>query len=168
MVRSLALVLGVVGVVALITVRGSSDPVREISYADELVAARSAAPYDVLAPEGLDGYQATSVRYREVDGTTVWHLGFVTPAGDYAGLDQVDAASTGYLEDFVTDLTEGAVAGTQVTVAGELWQRYDGGGSSADEQVRGLLRTDAGASVLVSGTAAWAELEELAGALDAG
>jgi len=168
MVRSLAVVLGVVGVVALITIRGSSEPVREVLYEAELIGARSAAPYEVLAPEGLDDYRATSVRFREDAGVTVWHLGFLTPDEEYAGLDQVDAPSPDYLRDFVADLTEDAVEGDPVVIDGEQWQRYDDGGSSDDEHVRGLLRTDGNVSTLVSGTADWVELEEFAAALDAG
>lgn len=168
MVRSLALVLAVVGVVALITVRGSTEPVRSVSYGTELAAARSAAPYDVVAPVGLDDFRATSVRYRVVDGATVWHLGFLTPAGAYAGVDQTDVPAPTYLDDFVAELTEGGVAAGETAIDGDTWQRYDGGGSSSDEQVRGLLRSDDDVSVLVSGTAEWVELEALAAALDAG
>lgn len=168
MVRSLAVVLGVVGVVALITIRGSSEPVREVSYEAELVGARSAAPYDVLAPEGLDDYRATSVRYLDEGGVTVWHLGFLTPDEEYVGLDQVDAPSPDYLQDFVAELTEDAVEVEVAVIDGEQWQRYDDGGSSEDEHVRGLLRTDRNVSILVSGTAEWVELEEFAAALDAG
>lgn len=165
MVRSLALVLLVVGVVALITIRSSADRQLDVDISQDLAAARLAAPYDVLAPVGLVGYRATSVRYREQDGATVWHIGFVTPSGAYVGLDQMDGASG----DFVADLTEGAVsAGEVVSIGGARWERYDGGGSSPDEAVRGLVRVDDAVTVLVSGTAEWGELAAFADALEAG
>lgn len=165
MVRSLALVLLVVGVVALITIRSSADRGIDVDITEDLAAARLAAPYDVLAPVGLDDHRPTSVRYRDEDGVTIWHIGFVAPSGAYIGLDQVDGPAA----DFVDDLTEGARSdGGVVTIDGVAWERYDGGGSSADELVRGLVRADETVTVLVSGTAGWDELEEFADALQDG
>lgn len=162
MVRSLAVVLGVVGVVVVATQALGRDPDLTVDYTGTLQSARIGAPYEVLAPEGLADYTATSVRFTAQGQTTVWHLGFLTPSEAYAAIDQTD----GDPGEFVAVLTEGAVAdGSAVTIDGEPWERYAGGGDSADENVRGLVRQQTGSTVLVSGTADWAELETFAGAL---
>jgi hypothetical protein len=157
-------VLAVVGVVALITLRPGSDPVRVVDYSGALQQARAAAPYGVLGPQDLPGYRATSVRYGTTpDGATVWHLGFVTPAGAYAGVDQTDGDG----EEFVAELTEAAEAvdGPPVDLGDRIWRRYDGGGDTPGELVRGLVNETSGVTTVVSGTAAWPELEMLARAL---
>ncbi|MGH8940236.1 MAG: DUF4245 family protein, partial [Actinomycetes bacterium] len=89
MVRSMVVVLVVVGVVVALALRDEpEDPVREVDVAGPLAAARAAAPYDVKGPVGLgDGWRATSVRSGSDGGAFGWHVGFVTPAGDYAGLE---------------------------------------------------------------------------------
>ena len=165
MVRSMAVVLLLVGAVALITFRPSGgDAVRVVDYADDLGSARLAAPYAVLAPAGLDGYRATSVRFSATTEGTVWHLGFVTPLDEYAGLDQTDGPEAA----FVDDLTEGAEpVGTDgsLELGGRTWERWDDGGDTEGERIRGLVSDVDGATVVVSGTADWPELEALASAL---
>jgi hypothetical protein len=168
MVRSMAVVLLLVGVVALITFRPTGDDsVRVVDYASELASARVAAPYVVLAPADLDGYRATSVRFTATDDGTVWHLGFVSPLDEYVGLDQTDGAE----DDFIDELTEGASpvggADSDVELGGRTWERFDGGGDTDGERVRGLVTSDSGSTVLVSGTADWPELEAMAAALSA-
>ena len=53
MVRSLALVLGVVAVILIVTLRPQPDAVKVIDYQSELSVARAQAGYAVLAPVGL-------------------------------------------------------------------------------------------------------------------
>ncbi|MEJ7726662.1 MAG: DUF4245 domain-containing protein [Actinomycetes bacterium] len=168
MVRSLGIVLLLIGAIALITLRPpGGDGIRVVEYGTELASARVAAPYPVLAPSGLDGYRATSVRFAATADGTVWHLGYVTPLGEYVGLDQTDGAAGG----FVDDLTEGAEAlggsNGSVDLGGRAWDRYDGGGDQDGERVRGLVSQGDGATALVSGTAEWPELEAMAAALSA-
>ena len=166
MVRALVVVLALIGAVALITIRpGGGDEVRVVDYAGALDSARVAAPYAVLAPAGLDGYRATSVRFTSTDEGTVWHVGFVSPLDEYVGLDQTDGAA----DQFVDELSEGAspVGGTagSVELGGRSWERYDDGGDTDGEHVRALVADDGGATILVSGTAEWPELEAMAAAL---
>jgi hypothetical protein len=166
MVRSMAVVMLLIGAVALITLRPhGGDEIRVVDYSGELAAARVAAPYDVLAPTGLDEYQATSVRYTPTDDGTVWHLGFVSPQDEYVGLDQTD----GDADQLVDDLTEGAapVGGSDASVqlGGREWERYDDGGDHDGERIRGLVADTGDATTLVSGTADWPELEAMAAAL---
>jgi hypothetical protein len=117
----------------------------------------------VAAPEGLSkDWRATSVRYT-ADGTkgAAWHLGFMTPDNEYAAVEQSDERRPGR---FVNDVSQGAekTAKTQ-RVDGEKWTRYEG------EKYDALVRTaeDGKSVTVVTGTATFKQLGELAGALHA-
>ena len=140
-----------------------ADPVRPVSYRVELDSARRAAPYPVAAPVGLpDGWRATSVTYQH-DGPSgaAWHLGFLSPNDEYAAVEQSDAARPA---KYVAEVTQGAhkTAHTQ-RVNGAEWVRYDG------KKYWALVRTaeDDGATTVVTGTATFAQLGEVAAALEA-
>ncbi|WSA97125.1 DUF4245 domain-containing protein [Streptomyces sp. NBC_01795] len=164
MVISLAVILLAAYVIYLFVPHDDKqDPVKPVSYGMELSSARRAAPYPVAAPEGLsENWRATSVRYT-ADGTkgAAWHLGFVTPDDEYAAVEQSDQRRP---ERFIRDVTQGAekTAKTQ-RVDGEKWTRYQG------EKYDALVRNAAdGKSVtVVTGTATFKQLGELAGALQA-
>ena len=66
-----------------------------VSYQGDLVKFRRVAPYPVLAPRGLPpGWQPVSSRLTVVPGGAVsWHLGFVTPAGRMASLEESSRAA---------------------------------------------------------------------------
>ena len=159
MVRSLALVLVVVVVVFLLTVRDEPDQqITPIDYTAQLDAARAQAAYDVLAPVGLGaGWRATSARGSTEGGAVTWHLGLVTPADDYAAVEQSDGARATFLDEF----TSGSERAGQVTIDGLAWQRLDGG----EPERRALLRTSGAATTLVAGSASWGELRRLAASL---
>ncbi|MBA3619023.1 MAG: DUF4245 domain-containing protein [Acidothermales bacterium] len=167
MVRSLGVVLLIAGALVLLAPRADRDPVTVVDFRPQLAAARADAPYPVLGPEGLPAdWRSTSVRLRGTGGVTTWHIGFVTPDQEYAAVEQSNDATA----VFVRDVTrEGRPAGN-VDLAGQTWQRYDSG--SGDE--RSLVRAAASggsseaASVVVTGTAEWAELEVLASSLRPG
>ena len=165
MVRSLGVVLGVVLVVVLITIRTHGQAVRVVDYSSTLTEARRVAPFTVLAPERLaEEWKATSGDYSPAQvtgrtGVVLWHLGFVTPHDQYAGLEQTNDT----LRDVVQAQVVGAVPDGTSTINGVTWQRWsNSGGRRAISVVLGK------ASVVIHGTADWAELEQLAGALRAG
>jgi hypothetical protein len=157
MVLSLLLVGAVAAVVYFFVPHSGGETVRPISYNVELVTARRAAPYPVLAPEGLpQGWRATSVRYQGNDnGHATWHLGFITPAGDYAAVEQSDD-SVGAV---VAAQLEGAEADGTATVAGQTWDRYQG------DRYHALGHRSDEATTLVLGTAPYQDLAKLAAAL---
>ena len=63
MVLSLAVVIGVVAVIMLITLRPQPDPVRVVDPTPALLSARAEAGYPVVYPEGLDAaWRPTSAR----------------------------------------------------------------------------------------------------------
>jgi hypothetical protein len=145
MLRSLALVLAVVAVILLLNAR------------DE-----RAASYDVLGPVGLSQqWRATSVRSPREDGGLTWHIGFVTPRGDYAGLEQTDGPTP---RDFINRFAEESRVTGDVRIAGRTWQRREGG----KPEPRALVMQGKASTVVVAGNARWAELEALAGSLAGG
>jgi len=159
MVRSLAVVLAVIAVILLLNARDERGTVRDLDFAGPLAQARQAASYDVLGPVGLgQEWRATSVRSPREDGGLSWHIGFVTPRGDYAGLEQSDGPPA---REFVDRFAEGSRATGDVRLAGRTWERREGGEPDPRTLV---LRTDT-STVLVTGTAEWSELEALAGSL---
>lgn len=152
MVRSLALVLGVVAVVLLITLRPQPDPVHVIDPTPTLLTARAQAAYPVLYPAGLDaGWRPTSARWQPTDASTpdpAWHVGFVTPDDEYAQVGQSATTSAAYV---IEQTSGGRPAGSNGT-----WQRYDNGNGTLS-----LVRVDGGVTLVISGTATWEVLEGL-------
>jgi hypothetical protein len=162
MVRSMVVVFAVVLVVGVyfLFARPHPDPVHVVDGGPALRAAQSSATYHVFAPVGLGpGWRLTSARdTTDKDHVVGLHLGYVTPRGDFAEVEEMGpegagTATTVKLGDHVQPLRP-------VTIAGTRWEhdRVDG------ETV--LVRsTDDGATVIVRGDAALGELVTLATAL---
>ncbi|MGG7571694.1 DUF4245 domain-containing protein [Streptomyces sirii] len=167
-VRDMVLSLAVIGVLVgaiyfFIPHDDSSDAemgaVKRVDYRVELITARRAAPYPVAAPEGLPKtWRATSVSYKASDDGKggAWHLGMLDPEQQYASIEQSDATA----KDFIKDVTLGAtkVAGKQA-VGSKKWDRYQG------EKYRALVREESGVTTVVTGTAPYGRLADLAAAL---
>lgn len=135
------------------------DPIRAVDYRVELVTAQRAAPYPVLAPEGLPkGWKPTSVSYARADGNA-WHLGFLDPNREYVAIEQSTQPSGKYIPA-VTRQAENT--GETHLVNGEPWQRWEG------EKYDALVRVAEDATTVVTGTAPLASLTEMAEALEAG
>ncbi|MER7704975.1 DUF4245 domain-containing protein [Kitasatospora sp. NPDC097605] len=136
------------------------DGVRTVEYSVAAASAKRAAPYPLLSPEGLPAqWRATSVTYNPASlgggKGNAWHLGFVTPAGQYAAVEQSDAKPEDVLKAAVAD---GEPDGT-VDVAGQTWERVQG------PKARALTVQSGGATTVLTGTASYEELAELAQAL---
>lgn len=161
MILSLALILLAAGVIYLfIPHDDSKDPVRKVSYRVELDTARRAAPYPVAAPVGLGReWRATSVTYQgNGERGAAWHLGFVTPREQYAAVEQSDQRAS----RFVGRVTQGARKTERgQEIDGERWTRYQG------DKYDALVLEKPGVTTVVTGTAGFAELARLAGALEA-
>lgn len=166
MIRSLGLVLLLVVVVVLITVRPNGQAVTVVDYRATFAAARSGAPFPLVAPAGLPGtWKATSAYYDPPVnnlGVADWHVGFVTAAGQYAGFEQTDGIVSGVLRDELGD--DPADVGRTSTVAGQVWEQW----ASAAGDRHALVRTAGGVATVVDGSADWSELEQLAGSLRPG
>ncbi|MEO3975986.1 DUF4245 domain-containing protein [Streptomyces sp. CAU 1734] len=159
MILSMAAIGAVVGTIYVVLPRDEDkDPTRVVDYRIELVTAQRAAPYPVLAPQGLDkGWRATSVEYDRM-AANAWHLGFLDPDREYVAVEQ----STGPSAKFIAKVTHDAAdTGKTRQVAGETWQRWEGPKYDA------LVRVEKGATTVVTGTAPLERLTEMAEALEA-
>jgi hypothetical protein len=159
MVRSLAVVLVVVGVIVALNIAEQPDPVvRDVDYPAAIALARQQAAYEVLGPEPVpDGWRVSSAR-TEPDGDGVaWHVGLVTRREEYAAVEQSDRDRRTFVDRFVP----GSRADGTVRLAGRTWTRRAGG--STDD--RALVLESGGVTTLVTGSASWAELAELARSL---
>ena len=161
MVRSLLVVVAIVAVVVALRVEPNSGPtVRRFDYSGALQQARTQAPFGVLAPVGLPrSWRATSGRVGADDGSgsVTWHLGLVTPSGDYAGLEQ----SNGNLVRVLTRVSGGASPAGSVVINGVTWRRVRGG----DPEPKALVLEGPSVTTVVAGRATWRELRTLAASL---
>ncbi len=164
MVRSLAAVLVLVGVIIAFSLADQPDPVvPDIDYAAAVAQARGQAreqgSYAVLAPRPLPaGWRATSARLGAGAGSAVtWHLGMVTSSGDYAAVEQTDGDRAALVEQ----ITGAARPAGSVEISGAPWRRLEGG----DPEERALVRGEDGVTTVVAGSAPWKDLERLASSL---
>jgi hypothetical protein len=159
-------------VVALVVVvywfRSSDDkatPIPTVDWAAWVRAGRAEHQLMVFAPIALPkGWRATSVEYAGGTGAH-WHLGMLTDKGKYVGIEESRASTRELVEQYID---ENAIAGKDVTVAGETWQTWtDAGGDYA------LVRSiGAGGlpyeSVLIGGSAAQGAIRDFAATLTSG
>jgi hypothetical protein len=136
------LILAYVGFQSLTTDRPTSA-VRTVDWAKVVPAARRTATFDLVAPPDLPrGWRATSVRFADT-APTHWHLGVLTAADRYVGLEQGYEPVSKMVAGFVD---EEATEGTAVDVAGKPWSTWtDDGGDLA------LVRRAGGVTTLVVG-----------------
>ena len=162
MVRSLLVVLVLVFVVVALNVQRHPDSeVRRFDYSGVFSQARGQASYDVLAPIGLpDAWVPTSARTTRAGAAVTWHVGFVTPADDYAALEQSD----GNPATFVRQVADGGDRAGSVVIGTATWRRVEGG----DPEPRALVLERDAVTTVVAGNAGWAELRELAASLQVG
>lgn len=138
--------------------RDIPDPAQTIDFSSELATARADAPFDVLAPHPVPpGWRATSVNWDGQGASATWHLGFLTPAGEYVGLEQGNAPAA----EFIRGHTSADSPGQPVRIGGQQWQSL----SSTDGTEHALLRSQGSVTTLVTGTASPAELETFAASL---
>lgn len=158
MVRSMALVLVVVGVLVWLSKSNQTEEVRAVDTAPLLAAAVMTAPFDVRMPASSEGLTPTSVRLEPTEESrpeVVWHVGWVTDDVQYLQLSQSKASSARYLQE----QTASGRPGEDVLIDGRTWQRYE----TADR--RSLVNEEAGVTTIVSGTVTWPRLEAFAASL---
>lgn len=160
MVRSLA-VLAVFLVPVLLFVPRPAEVERR--PVDVAAVAAGADEADILlpVPDLPSAWEPNAARWDRTgpDGVPTWHVGYVTPAGAYAGLEVARDATRRWLGE--TTL-EGEPAGTQ-EVAGVTWDVYSAPG--VEPRRLSLVREDGGVTTVVTGTAATPELVTLATAV---
>ncbi len=160
MIRSMALVLGVVFLIVLLAWRPQPEAVKVVETAPTVQRAASEAEFDVTAPNGLaDGWRPTSVRWEPTEeslGDPVLHVGYVTPSDQYAQVSESAAQGPRYLDE---QTKGGAVTGTQ-DIDGTSWERRE------TQSRRSLVLQEGSVVTVVSGSADWNELIALASALE--
>jgi hypothetical protein len=156
MVLSLGLVAIAVVLFVGLTPRRHYDAVHQIDYSAPLRDAQNVAPFHIFAPTGLSpGWRPTSVRYDgNVHGRAQWHLGFVSPKDAYVGLEETNGPS----RDFIFNLSNRGLKDGTMVVDGAVWDRYLRNARS----VRSIARVEGNVTILITGTATYDELGELA------
>lgn len=162
MVISMAVIGAVIAALMLVTWRPRPEAgPREVDWAEYAQTVQTRVEYPVAMPAGLsDAWISTSVRFERTDsssGRPVWHIGFVTPASQYAGVEQTDGDSAA----FVAGLVGGAKPEGTVSLAGRDWQRYGSGANG----YRTLVLIGQPSTIAITGSASDAELEQLAASL---
>lgn len=163
MLRSMAVVLGVVGVILLITWRPQPDPIREVSIEPVAAVAAAQADFPVFIVDEPHAGTVTSVRWESTpqsDGELVWHVGYVTADEEYLQLSQSLASSAAYLGEQTTDgepMTDFADLPASVQgLTGEGWIPWQ----TPDR--RSLVRDNEGSTTILTGTASWSDLADAA------
>ncbi len=157
MVRSLVLVLAVVGALMLVTWRPAPDPVREMDPLPLFTLASAQANFPVVVPE-VAGLRTTSVRWEPTkysQDEPVWHVGYVTAGDQYLQLTQSAASNEEYLINEIVGLT----AEGEESIAGQSWLVFAGANS------RALVNVTPESTTVLSGTVTLPELEAAANSL---
>jgi len=152
------LLLCFVIIVAVPLPHAASPPT--VSYQADLATMTQAARYPVLAPTGLPlswspVSSGVALGGANGAGTATWQLGYVTPAGTLASMEESDAAPAA----FIRRMTNAGTAVPPVQVAGRAWRASVTPGRGQ----RSLYETDvAGATIVITGNASWDQLRALA------
>ncbi|CAL9518521.1 hypothetical protein SUDANB37_03811 [Streptomyces sp. enrichment culture] len=159
MFQSMAVICAAAGVIYLFVPHDdTADPIKPVDYRVELVTAKRAAPYPVAAPEGLgEDWRPTSVSY-DRHKANAWHLGFLTPEREYVAVEQSTDAPVKHVVKVTHDARN---TGKTQTVEGRAWERWEGPKYDA------LVLREEGVTTVVTGTASFERLGQMAAALKA-
>jgi hypothetical protein len=158
---SLGIVLGIVVLAVVLLPRPHYDAVKPIDPTQAILSAQRVAPYHIVRPVNLPPeWKPTSATVNGPDDKRVVHLhiGYYTPKGNYVALEE----SNGDAVDFIKlETAHGKFIG-QLTIGDNAWEkRY--AGNQKDSSLN--LGTPDGATVIVTGSAGFDELEQLAASL---
>jgi hypothetical protein len=118
-----SLVLVVVFGLVLLVPRPNAVPLQTVDVASAASEGVGVLGFSPAVPNGLTGWTATTavVRRHGTDGIVTWHVGFRTPEGNYAGIEQA-ARSTWTWENA---LDSGAKPMGTVEVDGTRWDHLE-------------------------------------------
>ncbi len=168
---ALGLLVAILLVMALVVKGRTEEHIPSVEYRPDAQALAQEAEYTVLVPEGLsEEWVPTSTELDIESGggdgdesggqpaPATWTLGFATPEDSHARVSMSDSDP----DTFVTRTTADGDPDGESDIAGATWQRY----LDESEGQRSLVMSDdGGATVVVTGSAEYAELETLAGSL---
>ena len=161
-VSALGCLLAAAVVIVAIPAPHAAEPVT-VSYRGDLIILARLAPYPAVAPAGLpDSWQPVSsgltVGGANGAGTVTWQLGYMTPDGSLASLEETNASAGAFVRRMTNDGTPLAPA----RLDGRTW-------SLSATPTRGqrsmYVTSPAGFTLVVTGNATWAQLRELAASL---
>jgi hypothetical protein len=130
-------------------------PTPTVDYASTVKSARPAADFALLAPPTLPaGWKATSVRFEPKS----WHLGVLTTAGDYIGLEQAKIS----VDRSVDQFAKGSKAAGTAEIGSQTWDVRKG-----PKGYITYVRREAGLTTLVTGDAPRKTVEAYVSSLSA-
>lgn len=160
MVRSLAAVGAVVAVIVLLVPQQDGPGTAAVDVRALAVASAGQVDFDLVVPALPQGWRATSARLRAdgPQGVPTWHVGYLTPAQGYAGLEVARDVTPGWLLEQTSAGEPDDGAGGTIDVDGEPWQLL-----RSDEPRRAsLVLSRGGVTTVVTGSAQIEELRLLA------
>jgi hypothetical protein len=161
-VSALGCLLAAAVIVVAIPASHAAEPVT-VSYRGDLAKLARPAPYPAVAPAGLPpSWQPVSsglaVGGANGAGTVTWQLGYMTPDGLLASLEETNASAGAFVRRMTNDGTPLAPA----RLDGRTWSLS---ATPSRGQRSMYITSPAGFTVVVTGDATWAELRELAASL---
>ena len=117
------------------------SPTPSVDYASTVKSARPAADFPLLAPTSLPAaWKATSVRFSPQS----WHLGVLTKAGNYIGLEQAKIS----VDRAVDEFAKGSKTAGTTRIGSQTWELRKG-----PKDAITYVRAEAGLTTLVTGDA---------------
>src|SRR6202034_1313654 len=146
--------------VVAVPIPHAAEPVT-VSYRGDLARLVRLAPYPAVAPVGLPGsWQPVSsglgVGRPNGAGTVTWQLGYMTPGGSLASLEETNASPAA----FIRRMTNSGTALGPAQIAGLPWTLV----STPSRGQRSLYYIGVAGrfTLVVTGSATWAQLRDLA------
>jgi hypothetical protein len=133
MLRTMLVVLAFVVLIVLLVPRPGQLPRPQVDVPSAASGVESLLGFRPSVPTGLpSGWTPTAAETRNsTDGVNAFHIGYITDAGLYAGVDQAASITTQWLD---TNAAGGKPVG-EVTVGGVTWQQL----YSEEQQYTSLL-----------------------------
>lgn len=160
---ALGCLLAAAVIVVAIPVPHAAEPAA-ISYRGDLASLVRLAPYPAVAPAGLPGSwvpvsSGLAVGGANGAGTVTWSLGYMTPGGLLASVEETNASPAA----FIRRMTNRGTTAGPARLAGLTWTLV----STPSRGQRSLDYTSVPNrfTVVVTGNATWAQLRELAASL---
>lgn len=163
----LGCVLGAAVLVVAIPAPHTAQPVA-ISYRGDQAALARLAPYPAVAPAGLPA-SWTPVSSELTTGgaagagTVTWALGYTTPGGALASLEETNASAAPFVRRMTNNGT--VLLPAQPAPAGPGGRAWTFSATPARGQRSMYVVSPAGFTVVVTGSATWADLRLLAASL---
>jgi len=164
----LGCVLGAAVLVVAIPAPHAAQPVA-ISYRADQAALARLAPYPAVAPAGLPvswtpvSSELTTGGPVSGPGTVTWALGYTTPDGALASLEETNASAAPFVRRMTNNGT--VLLPAQPAPAGPGGRAWTFSATPARGQRSMYAISPAGFTVVVTGSATWADLRLLAASL---